>query len=116
MEFVSSEGLSSDDQFGFHKGRSTVVSLLWLPVIGISPWRINLKLLAYFFDYNKAFDSVPHQALLNMQVPSLLICWIEDYIYQYVTLNFSVFNLASSPFWSTPGFDSGTFVVFGLDK
>ena len=76
MEFLSSEGLLSDDQFGFRKGRSTAVPLL----LATHDWHKSLEskhqVACIFFDFNKAFDSVPHQALLKlycMQVPSLLI-------------------------------------------
>ena len=37
-----------------------------------------------FFDLSKAFDSVPHQALLNklysLSVPPVIIKWIADYL------------------------------------
>ena len=94
MKFLSSKSLLSDDQYGFHKGRSTVVPLL----LATHDWHKSLEskhqVACVFFDFNKAFDSVPHQALLNklyhMQVPSLLIWWVEDYLsqhFQRVTLN-----------------------------
>ena len=94
MEFLSSEGLLSDDQYGFRKGRSTVVPLL----LATHDWHKSLEskhqVACVIFDFNKAFNSIPHQALLNklyrMQVPSLLIRWVEDYLsqcFQWVTLN-----------------------------
>jgi len=37
-----------------------------------------------FFDHRKAFDSVPHQALLNklhnLQVPGTLQLWVINYL------------------------------------
>ena len=94
MKFLSSKSLLSDDQYGFHKGRSTVVPLL----LATHDWHKSLEskhqVTCISLDFNKAFDSVPHQALLNklyhMQVPSLLIWWVEDYLsqhFQRVTLN-----------------------------
>lgn len=94
MKFLSSKSLLSDDQYGFHKGRSTVVPLL----LATHDWHKSLEskhqVTCVSFDFNEAFDSVPHQALLNklyhMQVPSLLIWWVEDYLsqhFQRVTLN-----------------------------
>ena len=47
-----------------------------------------------FFDLCKAFDSIPHQALLNklslLNVPDVLLNWLKDYLYnrfQRVVLN-----------------------------
>ena len=77
MEFLSSEGLLSDDQYGFCKSRSTVVPLLLATHDLHKSLESKHQVACIFFDFNKAFDSVPHQALLNnlycMQVPSLLI-------------------------------------------
>ena len=94
LEFMSSKGLLSENQFGFRKGRSTVTPLL----LATHHWHKSLEnkhqVACVFFDYKKAFDSVPHQSLLNklyhLQLPSPLIRWIEGYLaqrFQRVTLN-----------------------------
>ena len=55
----------SAQQCGFHSGRSTVSALLSVT----HDWHATLEqgqeACAVFFDYQKAFDSVPHRPLLS---------------------------------------------------
>ena len=91
---TSSNNLLSNDQFGFCANQSTVVPLL----LAIHQWHKILdngkSAACEFFDLRKAFNSVPHQALLNrlfsLQIPIPLIRWISNYLsncYQKVFLN-----------------------------
>ena len=82
LEFVNSGNLLSDQQFGFRKGRSTVVPLL----LSTHQWHSYLekkqKVACVFFDIKKAFDSVPQQALLNklyhLCIPKPLFVWLTN--------------------------------------
>ena len=84
LEHLSSNQLLSDAQFGFRSGRSTVMPLL----LATHQWHTTLEshkqVACVFFDLRKAFDSVPHQALLNqlhnLQVPSTLLLWLVNYL------------------------------------
>jgi len=107
----------SDDQFGFRKGRSTVTPLL----LTTHQWHKSLEskhqVACVFFDYTKAFDSVPHQALLNklyhMQVSSPLIRWFDCYLSQ--RLHRVILNGQCSAWLPVlSGVNSGTFVVSNL--
>ena len=55
----------SDSQWGFRLGRSTISVLLtvidnWLRIL-----EDGKEICAIFFDYRKAFDSVPHRPLMG---------------------------------------------------
>ena len=73
-----------DTQWGFRAGRSTISALLstvthWLEILDA-----GMDICAVFFDYRKAFDSVPHQPLIEKLVaPGLnrhVVQWIADYL------------------------------------
>ena len=94
LDFVSTKNLLSDNQYGFRKGRSTVIPLL----LSVHQWHNHLQkrhqVACAFFDIKKAFDSVPHQALLNklnkLCVPATIFHWLTDYLscrFQRVVLN-----------------------------
>ena len=74
----------TDCQWGFRFGRSTVWALLtivdeWLRIL-----EDGKEICAIFFDYRKAFDSVPHrplmQKLFSLNLNSFLSRWISDYL------------------------------------
>ena len=94
LEYLSSNQLLSDAQFGFCSGRSTVMPLL----LATHQWHTALEshkqVACVFFDLRRAFDSVPNQALLNklhnLQVPGTLLLWLINYLsncHQRVILN-----------------------------
>ena len=64
LEYLSSNNRLSNDQFGFRANRSTVIPLLLV----VHQWHKMLesgrRAACVFFDLRKAFDSVPHDALL----------------------------------------------------
>jgi hypothetical protein len=74
----------SDSQWGFRFGRSTVSALLtvvddWLRIL-----EDGKEICAIFFDYRKAFDSVPHRPLMeklfSLNLNPFLTRWISDYL------------------------------------
>ena len=94
VEFLVSNDLLSDFQFGFVKGRSTTVQLLNV----LNDWTNSLenKLTTdcIYLDYQKAFDSVPHKRLISKlrsyRFNPVIISWVENYLRdrsQYVEIN-----------------------------
>lgn len=68
MDFIEDNHLLSDSQWGFRAGRSTCSALL-----NITHTRFNIldkgeELVVVFFDYHKAFDSIPHNPLLQCRL------------------------------------------------
>ena len=73
-----------DSQFGFQQGKSTTTALLetthnWLQLL-----ESGSDVGAIFFDFKKAFDSVPHRALIDklkgINLNPLLLHWIQSYL------------------------------------
>ena len=73
-----------DTQWGFRAGRSTISALLstvthWLEILDT-----GMDICAVFFDYRKAFDSMPHRPLLEkliaLDMNRHVIQWIADYL------------------------------------
>ena len=54
----------STTQWGFRSGRSTVTALLSVTQDWFAALESGKEICAIFFDYQKAFDSVPHAPLL----------------------------------------------------
>ena len=74
----------SNYQWGFQAGKSTVTALLetthnWLQLL-----ESGCEVGAIFFDFKKAFDSVPHRALIQklegLGVNTYLLRWIVSYL------------------------------------
>ena len=94
VEFMVSNNLLSDYQFGFVKGRSTTLQLLNV----LNDWTNSLENKfatdCIYLDYQKAFDSVPHKRLISKlqsyKFNPVIISWIENYLQdrsQYVEIN-----------------------------
>ena len=69
------------NQWGFLKGRSTVTSLLYVT----DHWLKELEdICAVFFDFRKAFDSVPHLPLMckvhSLGLDANIVTWINNYL------------------------------------
>ena len=64
-EHLSNQQVLTDSQWGFRSGRSTVTALLSVTQEWLSALERGQEIGAVFFDYRKAFDSVPHRPLLE---------------------------------------------------
>ena len=86
--------LLSDCQYGFCEHRSTVLQLLDVLEDWTSALDDNYQVDAIYFDFAKAFDTVPHQRLLtklqSYGIAGNLLDWIESFVYnrqQRVVIN-----------------------------
>ena len=74
----------SGSQWGFQKGKSTVLSLL----LATHEWHSLVDrqkdVMCVFFDFQKAFDTVPHHRLMerlaNIGIHPLLLSWLCSYL------------------------------------
>ena len=79
VEYMQSENLLSDLQFGFIKGRSTSLQLL-----NMSDWTGAIENSnssdCFYLDYQKTFDTVPHKRLISKlsayNIDEKIINWI----------------------------------------
>lgn len=84
LDYMKDNKILSNKQFGFLGGRSTILQLLkvfdkWADVLdkgGIVD--------TVYFDFQKAFDTVPHERLLNVLqsygLSNELVTWIKDFL------------------------------------
>ena len=74
----------SNKQWGFQPGKSTVTSLLSVTNEWFQALEKGLEVGAVFFDLRKAFDTVPHQLLLeklvNYGFDQNIITWVRSYL------------------------------------
>ena len=74
----------AESQWGFLLGKSTVTGLLATTHNWLSILEGGGEIGAVFFDLRKAFDSIPHEALLDkLKVTGLsnpILAWITDYL------------------------------------
>ena len=74
----------SNSQWGSLAGKSTVTALLTTTHEWFQRLEEGKEICAVFFDFKKAFDSVPHRALITklqqMGVPYHLLVWISSYL------------------------------------
>ena len=72
------------NQWGFLKGRSTVTSLLYVTDHWLKELEDGLDICAVFFDFRKAFDSVPHLPLMckvhSLGLDANIVTWINNYL------------------------------------
>ena len=89
----------SPHQWGFCKGKSTAGAL----ALAVDQWHRHLEesndICTVFFDYRKAFDTVPHRNLLSklesLSTNSYVLRWLTRYLckrFQYVCINGSNSN------------------------
>ena len=71
-------------QWGFLEGRSTVTALLHLTDQWLQALEVGNDVCAVFFDFRKAFDSVPHLPLMkklrSLGLHDILIYWLNNYL------------------------------------
>ncbi len=89
-------------QWGFLEGRSTVTALLHLTDQWFQELEVGHDVCAVFFDFRKAFDSVPHLPLMakirSLDLHECLIRWLNNYLAnrsQVVAVNGSVSSEAA---------------------
>ena len=103
--------LLSNHQFGFVSGRSTITQL----IVTINEWLHSMDndvaVDAAYMDFRKAFDSVPHQRLINKlkgyNVKGPILNWIRSFLsdrLQFVKIN----NSSSSNLKVTSGVPQGS--------
>ena len=84
FSFLMENNLLSQTQFGFIKGRSTVLQLLKV----LDEWTESLQsggqIDVIYTDFEKAFDKVPHKRLLSKlksyKINGNIIKWIESFL------------------------------------
>ena len=83
-DFCTQHNLLSNSQYGFRSGFSTVCALLSVTNDWFSLLDSHNSVCAVFFDLRKAFDSVPHQLLLDTLsssgIPPHLFLWLRNYL------------------------------------
>ena len=71
-------------QWGFLEGRSTVTALLKCTDDWLKTLEEGNDVCAVFFDYRKAFDSVPHRPLIEklraLGLDDCIVNWIREYL------------------------------------
>ena len=84
----------SPAQWGFQKGKSIITALLSATHDWLSQLDQNKDICCVFFDFQKAFDTVPHKSLMErlsqLNLHPLILRWIHSYLRsreQYVVVN-----------------------------
>ena len=84
MSHLDNENLLSSKQHGFVKGRSTTTQLLSYLTECVEAVSCGEVVDSIYFDFAKAFDSVPHQRLLSKLssygFSGLLLQWIRSFL------------------------------------
>ena len=99
-DYLCSNDLLNDEQFGFRSGRSTEEQLL-LTYNDITLSLDNGNLVdLILFDYSKAFDVVNHTIMIdklqNLGISGKILHWIKDFLHDR-TMNVVVSHTKSSP-------------------
>ena len=84
LDFCQTHNLLCDFQFGFRPGHSTNSALITFTNSWFTQLDKSYSIHAIFFDLTKAFDSVPHQPLLDvlfsLDIPHHLTVWLQSYL------------------------------------
>ena len=84
MEHFLTNGFLSDKQYGFIKERLTVLQLLKILDDWTSQLDAGKQVDVIYTDFEKAFDKVPHHALINKLLAygldNTLVQWIKDFL------------------------------------
>jgi hypothetical protein len=82
--YLESNNLLNTAQHGFRSGRSCVTNLLYAHQYWTKCLDNKIAVDTIYFDFSKAFDSVPHKRLLykirNFGITGLLYNWIEQFL------------------------------------
>ena len=83
-EHLHSEYPLSENQWGSQAGKSKIAALLGMCHNWLEFMENGKEVEAIFFDFKKAFDTVPHEILLNkleeVHLDPILIRWIRSYL------------------------------------
>ena len=112
----------SRNQWGFRSKCSTVSALISVSHDWFSALETGDEVGAVFFDYRKAFDSVPHLPLITklqkMCFNPSIVKWVADFLMhrvQYVVVNGESSNIIyTCSFWSSTGLSLGTYAFYNL--
>ena len=111
IDHISNNNLQDKNQHGFTKLRSTVTNLLQALNIWTDALSHGFPVDIVYFDYEKAFDKVPHQRLLrqlqSLGITSEPLAWIEDFL-KGRTQTVSVNGMSSSISEVTSGVPQGS--------
>ena len=84
MDYLYQNDLICDHQWGFLEGRSTVTALIKCTDDWFRALEQGQDVCAIYFDFRKAFDSVPHQPLLQkismLGLDGYLLTWVHNYL------------------------------------
>jgi ribonuclease P/MRP protein subunit RPP40 len=84
MGFLDSKDLLSNIQYGFRKGRSCTTNLLSFYDNVTKELDIGNAVDITYIDFQKAFDKVPHQALLlklnNIGLNNQVVRWVDNWL------------------------------------
>ena len=93
-EHISLGHSLSQDQWGFRANRSTTLALLRVTNDWLQSLDARVEVCATFFDFRKAFDTVPHRTLIyklkTLYLHPAIIRWICNYLtgrYQRVVVD-----------------------------
>lgn len=110
-KFLEEHSILSDFQHGFRKGYSTITQLVTIVHTFAKTLDMNGQIDAIFMDFSKAFDKVHHEKLIqklkNINLPDILISWIQDYLTNRVQF-VSVDGCSSSCLPVTSGVPQGS--------
>ena len=94
MAYLCNNKLFSDKQYGFIKGRSTVLQLLKVTDDWYNDLENGGQIDIIYTDFEKAFDKVPHQRLISKLssygLNDVTIAWIKSFLVsrlQFVKIN-----------------------------
>ena len=84
VDHIATNNLNNKNQHGFTKFKSTVTNLLQALNIWTDALSHGFPVDVIYFDYEKAFDKVPHQRLLHqlrsLGIVSEPLAWISDFL------------------------------------
>ena len=84
VNHMAENNLLTNDQHGFWSGRSCTTQLLSVIETWTDELEKGMDIDALYFDFSKAFDTVPHRRLLSKlqsyKISKQIIDWVEAYL------------------------------------
>ena len=84
VDFLEKKQIIHPAQFGFQKGKSTLHALIRFSSMLYENLNKGKSILSIFIDFSKAFDTVPHnilmQKLSHYGIRGKTLQWLEDYL------------------------------------